>query len=185
MELQDHTNPSLADTLALLERTPASLDALLRGLSPQWIRRNEGGSTWAPFEVLAHLIDCEHTNWLPRARFIRQSEGAQALPHFVRRAGEEEAKEKSLEDLLDAFRHVRAGNLAEVQGWNLQAADLERQGIHPVFGPVTLGQLLSTWATHDLTHLHQITRILAYQQREAVGPWVRYLGVLHCNGHSE
>lgn len=176
---------SLADTLALLERTPASLDALLRGLSTQWIHSNEGGVTWTPFEVIAHLIDCEHTNWLPRARSIHESEEVQPFPPFARRTGGEEDKKKSLEALLDVFHEIRAANLAEVQGWNLQPDDLTHQGIHPVFGPVTLGQLLATWATHDLTHQHQIARTLASQQRKAVGPWIKYLGVLHCNGHSE
>jgi hypothetical protein len=63
------------------------------------------------------------------------------------------------------------------------AADLERHGRHPVLGAVTLGQLLATWAAHDLTHLHQIARVMAHQYREAVGPWSKFLGVLQCNGH--
>jgi hypothetical protein len=49
---------------------------------------------------------------------------------------------------------------------------------------VTLSQLLATWAGHDLTHLHQLSRVMAHQYREAVGPWSGYLGVLQCAGHS-
>jgi hypothetical protein len=183
--------PDLPDTLALLAQTPATLHALLRPLPAVWTESNEGAShdgkaTWSAREVIAHLVDCEHTNWLPRARSIRESNGAiRPFPPFVRRVGSEDDKTKPLAYLLDAFAEIRIANLAEVESWRLTACDLEGQAIHPVFGPVTLGQLLATWATHDLTHLHQITRTLAHQQRQAVGPWIQYLGVLHCNGHSE
>jgi hypothetical protein len=61
---------------------------------------------------------------------------------------------------------------------NLQKEDLARQGKHPALGTVTLAQLLATWAVHDLTHLHQTSRVMAHQYREAVGPWSAYLGVL-------
>jgi hypothetical protein len=67
---------------------------------------------------------------------------------------------------------------------NLRPEDLARRGRHPALGAVTLSQLLATWAAHDLTHLHQISRIMAHQYRETVGPWSRYLGVLQCFGHS-
>jgi hypothetical protein len=184
----EHNNLNLVGfpgALVLLAQTPATLDALLCNLPSAWIESNEGNATWTPHEVIAHLVDCEHTNWLPRARSIRESTDARPFPPFARRAGSEEDKTRPMAELLEDFSALRAANLSEVDGWQLTAADLERQAIHPVFGLVTLGQLLATWATHDLTHLHQITRILAHQQRAAVGPWIRYLGVLHCNGHSE
>jgi hypothetical protein len=189
MYLLNTDRPTLVDTIALLTQTPATLTALLKGLPARWTESNEGGTSWTPKEVVAHLVDNEHTNWLPRARSIRESilekDEPRAFPSFTRRPGSEEDKSRPLPELLDAFHSIRAANIAEVESWHLTAADLERPGIHPVFGAVTLGQLLATWATHDLTHLHQITRTLAHQQRDAVGPWIKYLGVLHCNGHSE
>jgi len=51
-------------------------------------------------------------------------------------------------------------------------------------GSVTLSELLATWPVHDMTHVHQIARILAHQYRSSVGPWQQYLGVLQCTGHS-
>ena len=77
-----------------------------------------------------------------------------------------------------------AENLAELRALNLTEQDLNRRGLHPELGTVTLSQLLATWAVHDLTHLHQISRIMAHQYREAVGPWTAYLGVMQCAGHS-
>ena len=91
---------------------------------------------------------------------------------------------KSLGQLLNQFAHLRSQNIGELLAMNLQPEDLERRGRHPALGVVTLAQLLATWAAHDLTHLHQISRIMAHQYREAVGPWSEYLGVLKCNGHS-
>jgi hypothetical protein len=57
--------------------------------------------------------------------------------------------------------------------------------LHPTLGSVTLSQLLATWAAHDMTHLHQLSRVLAYQYKAAVGPWSAFLGVMQCAGHSD
>ena len=86
--------------------------------------------------------------------------------------------------LLDEFASLRSENLGELRALNLRPEDLERRGRHPSLGVVTLSELLATWAAHDLTHLHQVSRVMAHQYREAVGPWSAYLGVLQCAGHS-
>src|SRR5258708_32230673 len=91
---------------------------------------------------------------------------------------------RSLEQLLDDFARLRSENLAALQALDLQPEDLARRGKHPALGTVTLSQLLATWAVHDLTHVHQLSRVMAHQYRDAVGPWSAYLGVLHCAGHS-
>jgi hypothetical protein len=177
-------SPVLQDTIALLTRTPATLDALLRTLPETLTHQNEGDATWSPIEVLAHLIHGERTDWIERARIIRTSGETHPFPPFDRQGHQQGIAGKTLPHLLDEFAAMRSANLAELTSWHLQPEDLAHRGIHPAFGPVTLSQLLATWATHDLTHLHQISRILAYQYREAVGPWSRYLGVLQCSGHS-
>ena len=89
-----------------------------------------------------------------------------------------------LVSLLDDFARLRGENLAALQALDLQPEDLARRGRHPRLGVVTLSQLLATWAVHDLTHVHQLSRVMAHQYRNAVGPWIAYLGVLHCEGHS-
>jgi len=95
-----------------------------------------------------------------------------------------ESAGKSLGQLLDEFARLRSENLDGLRALNLQPEDFQRRGRHPALGIVTLSELLATWAAHDLTHLHQISRIMAHQYREAVGPWIRFLGVMHCAGHS-
>ncbi|HEX4067865.1 MAG TPA: DinB family protein [Acidobacteriaceae bacterium] len=176
--------PSLDATIALLARTPASLDALLRGLPEEWTLHNEGGDTWNALDVLGHLNHCERADWMPRAQLILEHGEARPFEPLDRFAQFEESRGKSLAELLAEFAQLRAANLDQLRGWNLTPADLKKRGLHPALGGVTLSQLLAAWAVHDMTHLHQLTRILAQPYREAVGPWSRYLGVLQCSGHS-
>jgi hypothetical protein len=178
------TQHNLSDTISLLARTPAALNVLLRDLPDAWTLRNEGAGTWTVFDVIGHLIHGEQTDWMPRATIILQYGETRAFEPFDMSGHIAVCQGKSLPDLLDEFVRIRAVNLADLQALNLRQADLERCGRHPALGPVTLSQLLATWAAHDLTHLHQISRIMADQYREAVGPWSAYMGVMKCAGHS-
>ena len=179
---------SLAEVRAVLSHTPATLNALLRGLPDTWVMSNEGRSkdgkdTWSAFDIVGHLNSGERTDWMPRARIILESGEARAFDPFDRFAQSRESQGKSMEQLLDEFARLRSENLAALQALNLQPEDLARRGRHPALGVVTLSELLATWAVHDLTHLHQLSRVMAHQYRDAVGPWSAYLGVLHCAGH--
>jgi hypothetical protein len=179
------TEFTLPDAIALLTRTPATLNALLRGLPYMWVSSNEGSDTWSPFDIVGHLIVGERTDWMPRARIILQHGEARTFNPFDRFAQEKESQGKSLDQLLDQFARLREENIAALEELNLQPQDFARRGTHPELGVVTLSQLLATWAVHDLTHLHQLSRVMAHQYRDAVGPWIAYLGVLHCDGHSD
>lgn len=174
----------LANTIALLGRTPAVLNALLRDLPDAWTMCNEGENTWRPFDIVAHLIDGERKDWIPRAKMILESGENKTFEPFVRGGHVRESQGKSLAELLDEFARVRARNLEQLRSLKLSPADLERRGRHPSLGVVMLSQLLATWAAHDLTHLHQLSRVMANQYRDAVGPWTAYLGVMKCTGHS-
>ena len=176
---------NLENTISLLARTPVTLNALLRDLPEEWTFRNEGQNTWNAFEVVGHLIHGEKTDWMPRARMILEFGQDRSFEPFDRWAQQRASQGKSLPELLDEFARLRSLNLAELRALNLQPEDLARRGRHPALGVVTLSQLLATWAVHDLTHLHQISRTMAHQYRDAVGPWSKFLGVLHCAGHSE
>jgi hypothetical protein len=174
---------SLEAGLALLERTPPTLRALLGGLPAYWTACNEGPDTWSPYDVVGHLIHADRADWMTRVRLILREGEARPFEPFDRFAQERESRGKSLAELLDEFSEIRSAGLHELRGLNLSADDLTRRGLHPSMGSVTLQQLLATWTTHDLTHLHQLSRILAHQLRQEVGPWERNLGVLHCTAH--
>jgi hypothetical protein len=173
-----------ADAIAVLSRTPATLNAWLRGLPQIWVRGNEGKDTWNASDIVGHLIVGERTDWMPRLRTILEHGQARPFDAFDRFAQAKQSQDKSLDELLDDFSRLRAENLSALQALNLQPDDLTRRGKHPALGVVTLSELLATWAVHDLTHVHQLSRAMAHQYRDAVGPWSAYLGVLSCNGHS-
>ncbi|MDT5120601.1 MAG: hypothetical protein QOC96_83 [Acidobacteriota bacterium] len=167
----------LKDAVAVLERTPASLSALLDGLSETWIRATEGVGTWSPHDVIGHLIHGEHTDWIPRARHILAGETRPFEP-FDRTAQFRESEGKSLSELLATFAELRRENVATLSEMNLTDDDLKRKGVHPEFGEVTLAQLLATWVVHDLDHMAQIARTMAKVYTETVGPWSAYLSIL-------
>jgi DinB superfamily len=175
---------NLQDTVALLTRTPAVLNALLRDLPEPWTVANEGANTWSSFQIVGHLLHCERTDFMDRARIVLHSGESRTFDPFDRWGFVREVEGRSLGELLDEFARLRTENLVALRALNLQQTDFERRGRHPALGAVTLAQLLATWATHDLSHLHQISRVLAHQYRQAVGPWRAYLGVLQCAGHS-
>ena len=169
----------LTNGLAVLERTPHTLRAMLAGLSPAWTDATEGGETWSPYVIVGHLIHGERTDWMGRARMILEHGESRTFEPFDRFAQFRDSEGRTLEGLLDEFATLRAQNLADLAAQNLTEADLDRRGRHPAFGVVTLRQLLSTWVAHDLDHVSQIARVLARQYTDEVGPWRAYLRVIN------
>lgn len=177
-------NFDLEHSLALLARTPAALDSLLRGLPDAWTSATEDENIWPPIGIVAHLLYTEHVNWMPRVKHILVFGESQPFPPFKRSRHLDQYEGKSLAQLLDEFAQARVQATSDLRALNLGPADFEKRGQHPAFASVTLAQLLAAWTVHDLTHLHQLTRFLAHKYREAVGPFQKFLGVLQCSGHS-
>jgi len=165
-------------SIALLERTPSVLRALLSGLPDVWTTPNEGPDTWSPYDVVGHLIHGERVDWMTRLGIILSDGPDRTFEPFDRFAQFRESQGKSLQTLLDEFAELRAANLQHLRSLRLTEADLDRTGIHPKFGTVTARQLLSTWTAHDLDHVMQISRVMAHQLSSEVGPWVEYLRIV-------
>jgi uncharacterized damage-inducible protein DinB len=168
---------NLNETIDILQRTPKVLRHLLGNISHDWTDNNEGPETWSPYDVVGHLIHGEQTDWIPRAQIILEAADKNFIP-FDRFAQFDNSKDKTLYQLLNQFEVIRNQNIATLKAMNLTDEQLELKGIHPEFREVTLQQLLATWAVHDLGHIGQITRVMAKQYKEEVGPWKNYLGVL-------
>jgi DinB family protein len=168
----------MEEGVAILARTPATLDALLRGLPDGWIVAHEGGETWSPFDVVGHLIHGDRTDWVPRARIILEHGEARAFDKFDRFAQFAVSEGRTLASLLDEFSTLRQEKLRELAMLRLTETDLDRRGRHPELGVVTLRQLLATWVAHDLDHVFQISRVLARQYTDEVGPWRAYLRII-------
>lgn len=172
------TKFSIEKSLEVLQQTPKTLDSLLNGLSDDWIFSNEGGETWSPYDVIGHLIHGEKTDWIPRLRQTLFDENKVFTP-FDRFAQFENSKGKSLSQLLSEFQVLRKENLDYLKSLNLSESDFEKEGIHPEFGSITVKQLLATWVTHDLGHIAQISRVMAKQYKNEVGPWTAYISILN------
>lgn len=164
--------------IAVLERTPAALTALLGGLSDEWTDPNEGPETWSPFDVVGHLVDCEETNWMVRARLILGDTPDRRFEPLDRHRHREADVGRTMAERLARFATLRTANLAALRSFDLRPDALRRTAVHPEFGTVRLEQLLATWVVHDLAHLGQIARVMAKQYRAAVGPWEAYLSIL-------
>lgn len=169
---------SVEKACEILERTPVILRSLLSGLSPDWIICNEGPDTFSPYDVIGHLIHGEKTDWVVRAKHILAVGTASPFEPWDRFAQFENSKGKTLEQLLNEFELLREENINWLKSVSLNEADLEKRGEHPVLGEVTLRNLLSTWVVHDLTHIAQITRVMAKQYKEEIGPWKDFFRIL-------
>lgn len=168
----------LSKSYEILERTPAVLKTLLSGLNDAWVMFNEGPETFSPYDVVGHLIHGEKTDWLPRAKMILEFGNSKTFERYDRFAQYIESKGKSLSQLLEEFAVIRTENLNWFKSLNLTEDDLDKKGMHPVLGEVTLRNLLATWVVHDLTHLAQVTRVMAKQYKEEMGPWPQFFRIL-------
>ncbi len=171
-------NFSLSRTLEILRNTPMTIQSLLNGLGAEWTDANEGESTWTTKEVVAHLIVCEQTNWLPRTKIILSKDQNKILTRISMQDHFELAQHNTLQDLMNQFIRLRQEGIAEIDSFKLTDADLQETALHPELGEVQLSQMLATWVTHDLSHLAQIVRIMAKQNQENVGPFMKFLSIL-------
>ncbi|MXX77435.1 MAG: DinB family protein [Gemmatimonadales bacterium] len=167
------------DILTLLARTPGTVRVLLEDLPPDLLHADEGEGTFSPFSVLGHLIQGEIDDWLPRTRWILEHGRQRPFPPFDRFAHIERTRNRPLDELLTEFETLRGTGLAALREVIREGVDLDAGGLHPELGEVTLRQLLTTWAVHDLNHIAQITRVVAHQFEDEVGPWKVYLPILH------
>ena len=170
---------SITRSLEILERTPAVLQSLLAGLPDDWVMPNEGPETFSPYDVIGHLIHGEKTDWVVRAKMILEFGNTRTFERYDRFAQYEESKGKSLQKLLDEFAAIRKENMNWFKALNLTEGDLNRKGMHPVLEEVTLRNLVATWVVHDLTHIAQITRVMAKQYKSEMGPWPEFFRILN------
>lgn len=164
--------------IEILERTPLAIETLLKGISEEWLKNNEGENTWSPYSIVGHLIHGEKTDWIPRARILLSDSENKTFISFNRFAQNNENQETPIEELLEEFKERRSENLKELKSLQINNSKLKEKGIHPELGEVNLKELLSTWVVHDLGHISQISRVMAKQYKNEVGVWKEYLGIL-------
>ena len=169
---------NLKDSIKILSKTTNVIKVLLIELQEPWIKTNEGKDTWSPYDIVGHLIHGEKTDWLLRTKIILSDKKDKTFIHFDRFAQMENSKGKSLAQLLKEFRKLRKKNIKALKAMKINAKKLKMTGVHPELGTVNLKQLLATWVVHDLSHINQITRVMAKNYTAEVGPWIKYISIL-------
>lgn len=163
----------------LLSRCPKVLINQLKGLPEEYVKMNEGGDSWSPFDIVGHFIHGEKTDWIPRARIILKQADNITFEPFDRFAQFDNSAGKSMSELLTEFSELRKENLAELNKMKISGEMWNLKGIHPNLGQVTLQNLIATWVTHDFVHIAQINRVLAKLNKTEVGPWEAYIPLLN------
>jgi hypothetical protein len=162
--------------IEVLDKTPSVLSALLQGKSAPWLNARITPDAFSPLDVLGHLIHAEITNWNPRVHLILEHQDKQPFEPFDRfgfKSG------KTTDELLNEFAALRREGLNTLRELDLTEQQLALPGRHPEFGIVTMSELLATWVVHDLGHISQIVKTMAWEYRDAVGPWRAYTTILH------
>lgn len=170
---------NIKSAIQVLERTPLVIETMLKNLDDNWTMKNEGGESWSAFDIVGHYIHGEKTDWIPRMKIILSDHPNKHFVPFDRFAQFENSKGKTINQLLEEFKELRIRNLTELKSIEFSDVILNRTGIHPSFGEVTLRQLLAAWVVHDLTHIYQVSRVMAKQYDLEVGPWKEFLGVIN------
>ena len=169
-------NTVLQDVRQSLAQAPRIIEGLIAAAPSGALTWRDAENSWHAVEVLSHIADGEITDWMPRIERIL-SDGGRFMP-FDRQGGFTRYRGWTAEALVGEFGQLRRANLEKLDAFRLSAEHMQLTGIHPEFGPVTLEQLLACWATHDLAHIAQISRLLTRSFGRQVGPWRKYFSLL-------
>jgi hypothetical protein len=155
---------------AVLTTTPARWLTLAGSLPDELLQRAPAAGEWSAAACLHHLVETERLVFPPRVHYVL---AGQDFPPFSPHEENPQAQqEQSPLELAHQFAQLRQKAMSQLE--QVTAGDLGRQARHPDFGPVTLSQLLHTWAAHDLMHTVQAERALMQPFMAGCGPWQRY-----------
>jgi len=168
----------LAEARASLMQTPGVLRQLIAGTPPAWLAARPADGEWSAHQVACHLAYVEETDWMVRARMIREDGPMRPFPPVDHGDQTERYAGMSTDEVAHRFGDLRSNNLAALDAMRLSGADLDLRGLHPSLGEVTMRQLLATWVVHDHNHVAQLQGALSAHYADEVGPWRSFLGIL-------
>jgi uncharacterized damage-inducible protein DinB len=168
----------LGEARAALARTPSVLRKLVGELPREWLAARPAEGEWSAHQVACHLAYVEETDWMTRARMIREVGPMRPFPPVDHGDQTERYAGHGTDAVAQRFADLRTSNLAELDAMQLHGDDLDLRGLHPTLGEVTMRQLLATWVVHDHNHLAQLQGALSAYYVGEVGPWRSFLGIL-------
>lgn len=154
-----------------------TITSLVAGVSPEEARVRPAPEAWSLLEVVCHLHDEEREDFRPRLDLVLHRPGeAWARIDPAAWVAERQYNARDLARMLQAFLAERERSLAWLG--TLAAPDWSREYQAP-FGPITAGDLLASWAAHDLLHTRQLlelrrARLLAHtapHRTQYAGDW--------------
>jgi hypothetical protein len=161
-----------------LRRTPAVLRGLVECQPDAWLSARPAEGEWSAHQVVCHLAYVEETDWMVRVRMILEEGPGRAFPPVDHGDQTDRYAGLGTDAVAARFENLRMVNLNALDGLDLGESDLDREGLHPTLGRVTMAQLLATWVVHDHNHLAQLHGALSSHYAAEVGPWRSFLGIL-------
>ncbi len=155
-----------------LVRFPDVLRAVINGVDNGTLgkRGGEDGKAWSIVEILCHLADEETEDFRVRLELTLTHPAATwpgIDPEGV--AKSRDYQKQDPHEALDRFIAARVVNLRWLK--SLDAPDWSIEHAHPRIGNISAGDLLASWAAHDLLHLRQITKRLFERVSESAQPY--------------
>lgn len=160
-----------------LSHTQAVISSLVEGVLPEQARWKPAADRWSIVEVVNHLADEEQEDFRARLDKILHHPGQPFAPIDPPRwAVERKYNERDLIESLGRFLEERRKSLQWLRG--LQAPNWEQSYQLP-HGTIRAGDILASWAAHDLLHVRQLAKLhWEYLNRESspfkteyAGPW--------------
>jgi hypothetical protein len=154
----------LSETLERFRCGPELVAVVLTGVYGEETNFTPGPGKWSIRQIVAHLADSE----LAAAQRFRQviAEDNPTLIAFDQDAwaanlnyGQRQPKQS-----LESFRRVRADSYELLK--ELPESVFQRKGTHSQRGPLTLMQLLETFANHAESHARQMQQIREEYKRQ-------------------
>lgn len=145
------------ELVGILRQTPEILDALVAGVSADVARAKATPGSWSIVEVVGHLNDAEGRS-IERVREIVENDrpllSAYNQDEMVERL---RYQDQDLAEVLASFNARRRDRLALLE--SLPSSAWDRAGVHPVEGELTIRQITTHMAGHDVNHLAQVAAL--------------------------
>jgi hypothetical protein len=164
MEIMQMDN-LLEYVLAVLSTTPERWQRLVGTLPVDLLSRPPALEQWSALNCLQHLVDAERLVFPVRFQAFLAGQNFNDFDPNQQHGSDSQTPE----ELAAAFTRYRQESLVQLK--KVKDEDLKRTVQHPRFGTVTLGEMLHTWAGHDLMHTVQAERALLQPFMLGSGPW--------------
>ena len=165
----------LSHLVAQMENSARTIHSLVQGISDERARWRPEPDRWSILEVVNHLWDEEIEDFRAHVEHVLERP-KQPWPPIdpPRWVIERRYNERHLGQSIRGFMAARDESLAWLK--TLDAPDWDATAEAP-FGPIRAGDVMASWAAHDLLHTRQLVRLHVQYTVQIVAPYgTRYAG---------